>query len=69
MKKISFLMLFAVVLMTVVSCRDTKKEEQKQVEEAVKTIDSVENAIDDSAENIEKVSNEAEEALKELDSI
>lgn len=68
MRKLRFLTLVAVFPLVFLSCKDTKKE-QEQVEVAVKTIDSVETAIRNSAEHLEEVSEDVKTAVRELDSI
>ena len=64
-KIIAFLVLVTLITF---NCRDSKKE-QDQVESALKSIDSVEIVIETSVDQIEHLSDEAEMALKELDSL
>lgn len=68
MKTLKFLSLVA-LFAVVISCKDTKKEEEEQVTKAVQTIDSIENTIEESAETLKNVSDDVHEAVKELDSI
>ncbi|UNY98190.1 hypothetical protein MQE36_13995 [Zhouia spongiae] len=68
MKSLKFLAL-AGLMAFAVSCEDTKKKEQEQVDKAVKTIDSVETAIEESAETLKNVADDVHDAVKELDSI
>ena len=67
MKKISLLVM-SIILIGIVSCRDTKKE-QEELDKTLDTIESVELEIDETVEEVEKKAEEVESALKELDSI
>ena len=67
MKKISLLAM-SIILIGIVSCRDTKKE-QEELDKTLDTIESVEQEIDETVEEVEKKAEEVESALKELDSI
>lgn len=67
MKKISLLVM-SIILIGIVSCRDTKKE-QEELHKTLDTIESVEQEIDETVEEVEKKAEEVESALKELDSI
>lgn len=67
MKKLSLLAL-SVLFMGVVSCRDTKKEQQ-ELDATLDKIESVEQEIDDTVQEVEKKAEEVESALIELDSI
>jgi uncharacterized protein YoxC len=67
MKKIS-LLIASFFLIGVISCRDTKKE-QEELDKTLDTIESVEEEIDETVEEVEKKAEEVESALKELDSI
>ncbi len=64
------LKLFMVVLMLgIVSCRDTDKEETAAAEAAIETIDAVEEKAEEISEKIDQEASELEASLKELDSI
>lgn len=58
----------SIILIGIVSCRDTKKE-QEELDKTLDTIESVEQEIDETVEEVEKKAEEVESALKELDSI
>ena len=67
MKKISLLVM-SIILIGIVSCRDTKKE-QEELDKTLDTIESVEKEIDETVEEVAKKAEEVESALKKLDSI
>ncbi len=67
MKKISLLVM-SMFLVGIISCRDTKKE-QEELDKTLDTIESVEQEIDETVEEVEKKGEEVESALKQLDSI
>lgn len=67
MKKISLLVM-SIILIGIVSCRDTKKE-QEELDKTLDTIESVEQEIDETVEEVAKKAEEVESVLKELDSI
>ncbi len=67
MKKISLLVI-SIILIGIVSCRDTKKE-QEELDKTLDTIESVEQEIDETVEEVEKKAEEVESALKALDSL
>jgi hypothetical protein len=67
MKKISLLVM-SIILIGIVSCRDTKKE-QEELDKTLDTIESVELEIDETVEEVEKKAEEVESVLIELDSI
>lgn len=60
---------FTVFCLTILSCTDKKKKTDKQVEEAVKKIDSIEADVKKDIETLEKTTKNVEEDLKELDTI
>lgn len=68
MKQLKLLTVCLVATMFALSCRDNEKEKE-QVERFIISIDSVEVAIDKSAEEVEAIAEEVEMAIKELDSI
>ncbi len=55
-------------LFGVISCRDTKKE-QEELNETLDAIEAAEQEIDETVEEVEKKAEEVESALKQLDSI
>jgi uncharacterized membrane protein YjjP (DUF1212 family) len=57
-----------VSVLGIISCRDTKKEEE-ETEAKLEQIEAVEAEVDEMSEDIEAKEVELEEALKELDSI
>lgn len=65
---IKLLSVVILISLAILSCRDTKKEE-KQVEQAVERIDSVESELEKAAKKLDEKINHVEEALKDLDSI
>ncbi len=67
MKKISLLVM-SIILIGIVSCRDTKKE-QEELDKTLDTIEAAEQEIDETVEEVEKKAEEVESALKELDSL
>jgi len=67
MKKLSLLAL-SVLFMGVISCRDTKKEQQ-ELDATLDKIEAVEQEIDDTVEEVEKKAEEVESALNALDSL
>lgn len=67
MKKIN-VWLLSVLFVGIISCRDTKKE-QEELDKDLNTIETVEKEIDETVEEVEKKAEEAESALKELDSL
>jgi peptidoglycan hydrolase CwlO-like protein len=67
MKKISLLAM-SVLFVGIVSCRDTKKE-QEELDSTLDAIEAVEQEIDDTVEKVEKKTEEVESVLKQLDSI
>ena len=67
MKKISLLAM-SVLFVGIVSCRDTKKE-QEELDSTLDAIEAVELEIDDTVEKVEKKTEEVESVLKQLDSI
>ncbi len=67
MKKIN-VWLLSVLFVGIISCRDTKKE-QEELNKDLNTIEAVEKDIDQTVEEVEKKAEEVESALKELDSL
>lgn len=67
MKKISLLAM-SILFVGIVSCRDTKKE-QEELDSTLDAIEAVELEIDDTVEKVEKKTEEVESVLKQLDSI
>ncbi|WP_372975411.1 hypothetical protein [Muriicola sp.] len=67
MKKVS-MYLFSAFFLAIISCRDTKKE-QEALEEDLNTIEAVEKEVEETVEEVEKKAEEVESALKALDSI
>ena len=64
-----FVQIFALVMILgLVSCRDTKKEEA-EAEAAIEEVETVEEEAAQLTEELDKEAAELEEALKELDSI
>lgn len=66
---IKILSVVILISLAILSCRDTKKEEEQQVEQAVERIDSVESELEKAAKKLDEKINHVEEALKDLDSI
>ncbi|MFH6604439.1 hypothetical protein ACEZ3G_13180 [Maribacter algicola] len=52
----------------IISCKETA-DEQQELSETLDKIESVEKAIDETSEELEKKANDVEEALQELDNI
>jgi septal ring factor EnvC (AmiA/AmiB activator) len=67
MKKLSMLA-FAVFSTVIISCRDSKKE-QEELDATLNKIEAVEQEIDETVDEVEKKAEEVEAALNELDSI
>ncbi|WP_299433331.1 hypothetical protein [uncultured Maribacter sp.] len=67
MKKLSLLTL-SVLFMGIISCRDTKKEQQ-ELDATLDKIEAVEQEIDETVKEVEQKSEEVESALSELDGI
>lgn len=67
MKKLS-LLIMTILFIGVISCRDTKKDQQK-LDTTLNKIESVEKEIDNTVKEVEKKSKEVESALNELDNI
>lgn len=67
MKKIGTLVI-CLLLIGVVSCKDTKKE-QEELDATLDKIESVEETIDETLEEVEQKAKDVEEALQELDNI
>ena len=67
MKKLSMLA-FSVVCMGIISCGDSKKE-QEELETTLDKIEAVEQEIDQTTEALDQKAEEVESALIELDSI
>ena len=67
MKKVSALII-GVLLVGLMSCRDTKKE-QEQLDANLDKIEAVEQDIDHTVEEVEQKAEEVEAALIELDSL
>lgn len=67
MKSKSKLLVFLLVL-GLLSCRDTKKEEE-ETRQAVTQIEAIEAEIDQAAESLDESAKELEEAIEALDSI
>ena len=65
MKKLSVLVL-AVVCMGIISCRDSKKE-QEEAEIIIEKIETLEKNLDETNEELNNKAKEAEDALNELD--
>ncbi len=65
MKKLSMLVL-AVVCIGIISCRDSKKE-QEQAEVSIEKIETLEKELDETNEELNNKAKEAEDALNELD--
>ena len=66
--KILVKILMALFLVGLVSCRDTKKEEEA-TEAAIEKIEAVENEAEEISKKIDEEANEVMDSLKELDSI
>lgn len=66
--KTVFKLLIVCLLIGVVSCRDTKKEEE-ETKAAVEQIESIETEVDEISKEIEKEAKDLENDLKELDNI
>jgi len=60
--------LFAILCVAIISCRDTKKE-QEELDITLDKIESVEQEIDQTSEELNQKAEEVESALSELDSI
>ena len=60
--------LVALSLIVIVSCRDSKKEEE-ETKAAVEKIDKIEAEVEELTEDINMKEKDLEEALKELDSL
>lgn len=67
MKKLSMLMSF-VICMGIISCRDTKKEQQ-ELDATLDKIEAVEQEVDETVQEVEKKAEEVQSALSELDSL
>ena len=67
MKNLSMLV-FAVLCMGIISCRDTKKEQQ-ELDATLDKIEAVEQEIDETIQEVEEKVEEVESALSELDSL
>ncbi|TVZ14327.1 hypothetical protein JM81_0530 [Maribacter sp. MAR_2009_72] len=67
MKKLSMLMM-SVLFIGVVSCRDTKKE-QEQLDATLDKIEAVEQDLDQTTEELDQKVEEVESALNELDNL
>ena len=67
MKKLSMLVL-SVLFMGVISCRDTKKEQQ-ELDATLDKIEAVEQDIDQTTEELDQKAEEVESALSELDNL
>ncbi len=67
MKSISKLLVILFVL-GLVSCRDTKKEEE-ETRQAVAQIEAIESEIDQAAESLDESTKKLEVAIEALDSI
>lgn len=63
------LVTFAIVALFAVACTDKKKQEEKQIEQAIQKIDSIETNVEENLDKLEKTTNEVKEDLKELDNI
>ncbi len=55
-------------LLGITSCRDTKKE-QLEAEKLTEKMEALENEVDQTADQVQQKAEEAEDALKALDSI
>ncbi|WP_242205926.1 hypothetical protein [Aestuariivivens insulae] len=66
MKKL--FVLFSIVFV-IIACNDKKKEDNKDIEQAILKIDSIEASIKSSIENLENLTNDVEAQLQELDNI
>ena len=66
--KILMQFMMLIFLVGVVSCRDTKAEEEAN-KEVIEQIEAVENEVEEISKKIEEEANEVENSLKELDSI
>jgi hypothetical protein len=67
MKKLSMLAM-SVLFMGIISCRDTKKEQQ-ELDATLDKIEAVEQEIEKTAVEVEQKAAEVESALSELDSL
>ena len=67
MKKLG-LLVFSVLCLANVSCRDTKKEQQ-ELDATLDKIEAVEQEVDETVQEVEKKAEEVESALSELDSL
>lgn len=67
MKKFSLLSL-SILFIGIISCRDTKKEQQ-ELDATLDKIEAVEQDLRETSEEVENKAKEAESALIELDSI
>ncbi|NND61802.1 MAG: hypothetical protein HKN48_01275 [Flavobacteriaceae bacterium] len=68
MKNLSRILLI-MLMIGIVSCRDTKKEEEAETEAVIEQIEAVEAEAEEISEKINQEAEELEEALSELDSI
>ncbi|RMA58622.1 hypothetical protein [Ulvibacter antarcticus] len=66
--KVIFKLSIVVLLLGMVSCRDTKKEDAES-QAVVEKIETMETEVEEISDNLEAEEKELEEALKELDSI
>jgi len=67
MKKLGMLGL-SILFIGIISCRDTKNEEQ-QLDATLDKIEAVEQEVDQTKQELEQKAEEAEAALSELDSL
>jgi len=67
MKKLC-MMFFSVVFITIISCGDSKKE-QEELDATLDKIEAVEKEIDETTEELDNKAEEVESALSELDSL
>lgn len=67
MKKLGLLM-FSVLCLGIVSCKDTKKEQQ-ELDATLDKIEAVEQEVDETLQEVEKKAEEVESALSELDNL
>ena len=64
--KIIFRVFFSILLLGVMSCRDTKKEEA-ETQAAIEEIEAVEAEVQEASEQVDKDVKELETALNDLD--
>ncbi|MEN8788083.1 MAG: hypothetical protein ABF293_12885 [Flavobacteriaceae bacterium] len=56
------------LLVGIISCRDTKKEQQ-EIDQMIEQVETIEKQIEETATEVDQKAEELQEALKALDSI